>query len=218
MRIWQVDVLNKPGLILIGAGGHARACLDVIEHEGTYQVAGLVGSAQEVGTQCLGYDVRATDSELQVLALTNPYALIAVGQVTSPTLRIELYRKALDCGFEMPTIVSTSAYVSRHASLGAGTIVMHGAVVNAGASIGENCIINSCSLVEHDVFVGDSCHISTGAVINGGATVGDGSFVGSGAVLREGVEVGALCIVGMGCSVRKHLEDGARFVGGQSDA
>ena len=32
----------KEKLVLIGGGGHCRACIDVIERENKYQIAGIV--------------------------------------------------------------------------------------------------------------------------------------------------------------------------------
>ena len=37
----------EPSLILIGAGGHARSCIDVIEQQGEYQIAGMIGMPDE---------------------------------------------------------------------------------------------------------------------------------------------------------------------------
>jgi len=42
--------MSKPSLILIGAGGHAHACIDVIEQQDKYQIAGLVGMPEEMHT------------------------------------------------------------------------------------------------------------------------------------------------------------------------
>jgi len=39
--------MTKPSLILIGAGGQARACIDVIEQEGFFQISGLIGMAEQ---------------------------------------------------------------------------------------------------------------------------------------------------------------------------
>lgn len=205
--------MSKPGLLLIGSGGHARACIDVIEQQGCYQVAGLVGMREEMHIQHFGYHVIATDEDLPQLVKLYQYVLIAVGQIRSPDSRLRLYQQATSLGFQLPTIVSPSAHVSRHASLGAGTIVMHGAIVNAGASVGENCIINTRALVEHDATVHDHCHISTGAILNGGCVVGSGSFVGSGSVIKEGITLGKRSFVGMSLSVRHKQADCTRFMG-----
>jgi sugar O-acyltransferase (sialic acid O-acetyltransferase NeuD family) len=199
-------------LLLIGAGGHARSCIDVIERQGHFAIQGLVGTAGEVGRDVLGYRVLGDDAALGRLLADCPAALVAVGQIESPEPRINLFGRVRELGFDLPTIVSPAACVSRHSDLGPGTIVMHGAVVNAGARIGENCIINSQSLIEHDARVGAHCHIATRSVVNGGCRIGEGSFLGSGSVLREGLTVGERCIIGMGLIVRRSLSAHSRVV------
>jgi sugar O-acyltransferase (sialic acid O-acetyltransferase NeuD family) len=205
--------MSKPGLILIGAGGHARACIDVIEQQGQYPIAGLVGMEEQMHTQQLGYAVIACDDALGELAKSYQYALITIGQIKTAEHRLRLYQMAVQCGFEMPVIIAPSAHVSRHAIIGAGSIVMHGAIVNAGAKVGNNCIINNRVLIEHDTRIEDHCHISTGAILNGDVSIGAGSFVGSGCVIKEGVSIGKDCLVGMGLTVRHKLADDARFTG-----
>jgi len=205
--------MSKPNLILIGAGGHAHACIDVIEQHGQYRIAGLIGMPEEMHTRHFGYAVIATDNDLLQLAKEYQYAFITVGQIQSPDSRIRLYRQATEFGFQLPVIIAPAAHVSRHATVGAGTIVMHGAIVNVGARVGINCIINTRSLLEHDAIVEDHCHISTGAILNGDVSIGAGSFVGSGCVIKEGVTLGNGCVLGMGLSVRHNQADHTRFVG-----
>lgn len=203
--------MNKPRLILIGAGGHAHACIDVIEQHGGYQIAGLIGMSDEVHDQHFGYAVIGTDDGLPKLVNTIPYALITLGQIKSPTQRIRLYEQAKKIGFKFPAIVSPNAYVSRHARIGAGAIVMHGAVVNAGANVGENCIINTHALIEHDAVVEDHCHVATGAILNGDVVLRSGSFVGSGSIVKQGIAIGNSCVIGMGLFVRHDLNDHSNF-------
>lgn len=200
-------------MILIGAGGHAHACIDVIEQHDQYQIAGLVGMTEEMHTHHLGYKVIAADDDLPELAKTYQYAFIAVGQIQTPDRRIRLYQRATELGFQLPVIIAPTAHVSRHATIGVGSIVMHGAIVNAGARVGNNCIINTRALVEHDTTVEDHCHISTGAILNGDVHIGAGGFVGSGSIIKEGVSLAKGCVVGMGLSVRHSQADHVRFVG-----
>jgi sugar O-acyltransferase (sialic acid O-acetyltransferase NeuD family) len=205
--------MSKPNLILIGAGGHARACIDVIEQHDQYQIAGLVGMPEEIHARLFGYSVIATGDDLLQLTKEYQYAFVAIGQIQSPDNRIRLYRQASELGFQLPVIIAPTAHVSRHVTLGTGTIVMHGAIVNAGARVGINCIINTRSLLEHDATVEDHCHISTGAILNGDVSIGAGSFVGSGCVIKEGVSLGKNCVVGMALSVRHNLADSTKFIG-----
>jgi len=199
--------MSKPDIILIGAGGHAHACIDVIEQDVQFNIAGLVGLPSELHNHHFGYSVIATDNDLPQLQKEYRYAFITLGQIHSPNSRIRLYQQAVQLGFQMPVFIAPTAYVSRYAALGAGTIVMHGAIVNAGAKVGDNCIINNQSLVEHDATVENHCHISTGAILNGDVKIGAGSFIGSGSVIKEGVVIGASCVVGMGLSVKHNQID-----------
>jgi sugar O-acyltransferase (sialic acid O-acetyltransferase NeuD family) len=205
--------MSKLGLLLIGAGGHAKSCVDVIEQENEFQIIGLVGSLNEVGTQVLGYEVLGTDDDLPELMKFAHFALISVGQIGVNELRSSLFSKILNFGFTTPVITSPLAYVSPHAVVGKGTVVMHHATINAGVSIGSNCIINSQVLVEHDVVVEDHCHIATGATINGGSRVGRSSFVGSGSKIRESINIGTMCAIGMGVIVRHDVPANSQFVG-----
>jgi sugar O-acyltransferase (sialic acid O-acetyltransferase NeuD family) len=195
--------MNKPKIILIGAGGHCRSCIDVIELAGQFAVAGVVdrpGSTDK--TPVLGYPVLGTDDDLSTLRKKYDFALVTVGQIKTPAARIQLFEQLQSIGFDLPVIVSPRAYVSRHAKVGPGTIVMHDALINAGASVGENCIINSKALIEHDAIVGSHCHISTGAIINGEVCVGDGTFFGSNAVSVHGVSIQAKSFISAGSLAR----------------
>lgn len=205
--------MSKPTLILIGAGGHANSCIDLIEQHSRYQIVGLVGMPEEVNTCRLGYPVIASDDSLPQLVKKYEYALITVGHIRSSERRIRIYERVAELGFKLPIVISPFAHVSRHATFGAGTIVMHGAIVNAGSKVGINCIINSRALLEHDSIVEDHCHISTGAILNGGVHVGVGSFVGSGSIIKEGIILGKNCVVGMGLSVRRNQTNDSQFVG-----
>jgi sugar O-acyltransferase (sialic acid O-acetyltransferase NeuD family) len=203
-----VNSTDRAELLLLGAGGHAAACVDVVELGSRFRVAGLIGTAEELGSVVLGYSVVATDDALAEWIQRVPNVLVAIGQIRSPAARIRVFETARAAGAVLPSIVSPLAYVSRSASIGAGTIVMHGAVINASARIGENCIVNSMALIEHGAVVESHCHVATRAVLNGGVTVGRGSFVGSGAVVRQDATIGAHCVIGMGQLVMRDVADG----------
>ena len=175
--------MSKPDLLLVGAGGHALSCIDVIEQENRFRIVGLLGLPEEQGSQRLGHSVIGIDTDLPQLARTCRHALVALGQIRTPALRIAMFQRLQQLGFELPTIVSPLSYVSAHARIGAGTIVMHRASINAGASVGDNCIINTRALIEHGAHVRSHCHIATGAILNGDASVGEGTFIGSGSVV-----------------------------------
>ena len=140
-------------LLLIGGGGHCRSCIDIIEAEGIYKIAGIVDRPGGNRDPVLGYEVLGNDVDLPELLNKYPIALITVGQIKCADFRLKLYSSLKNMGAKLPTITSPHSYVSKHVALQEGTIVMHGAILNAGSSIGKNCIINSQVLIEHDTVV-----------------------------------------------------------------
>jgi sugar O-acyltransferase (sialic acid O-acetyltransferase NeuD family) len=176
-------------IILIGGGGHCKSCIDVIEQQGKFQIAGVVDLPEKSTQSVMGYTVLGSDSNLSELVKSCQNVLITLGQIKSPVRRIELFKYLKTIGAVFPVIQSPLAYVSPHALVEEGTIVMHHALVNSDANVGRNCIINTKALVEHDAVVGDHCHVSTGAIVNGGVKIGNGSFFGSGAVSKEYISI-----------------------------
>ena len=175
--------MNK--IILIGGGGHCKSVIDVIEQEGRFEIAGIIDKPELLGTEILGYPVIGNDSDIEILAKKYQYALVTVGQIKSPLLKIKLFDLATKAGFTLPSIISPIAYASKHSKIGNGTIVMHHAIVNANVSIGDNCIINSKALIEHDCSISNNCHISTNATINGEVKIGSKCFIGSNVTIKD---------------------------------
>ena len=193
-------------ILLIGAGGHARSCIDVLEEENQFEIAGLIEKGESIPNESLGYPIMGADDDLKVLRQQYKNALITIGQIKSPMIRIKLYQLLKELDFTLPVIVSSQAYVSKHAQIGEGSIIMHGVIINANAKIGNNCIINNRALIEHDAVIGDHCHIATGAIINGEVSVGNETFIGSGAVTKQAISIGKNCVIGAGVVLKNDIE------------
>lgn len=177
-------------LILLGGGGHCRSCIDVIEQEGNYKIAGIMDNEKLPGQKVLGYDFIGTDGDIGKFVSEDYFFMITVGHIKTSSIRRNLSSLLSKSSARLATVISPRAYISKYADIGKGTIIMHDALINAASSIGENCIINSKALIEHDAVIEDFCHISTSAVVNGGVTIKEGTFFGSNAVSKEGVVIG----------------------------
>ena len=204
--------MSKSEIILIGAGGHAKSCIDVIEQQDKFKIAGLIGKKEELGRKVCGYSIFGIDNDLPDLFKQYKCAHISIGQIDTG-IRNNIYSQITKIGFSIPTIISPNAYVSNHADIGNGNIIMHGVIINAGVKIGDNCIINSKALIEHDVHIENGCHISTNSILNGNVKIGTGTFIGSSACIKNNISIGRNSIIGMGLSVRQDLEDKSRFTG-----
>lgn len=175
----------KEKILLIGAGGHARSCIDVIELENKFEIAGFID--KDTDKKAFKYPILGCDEDLKGLFKHYKFAFLALGQIKSANMRVNLYEKLKSIGYILPTIISPLAYVSPYAKINEeASIIMHYALVNAGASVGKACILNTKSLIEHDAIVEDFCHISTAAVVNGECVVKEQSFLGSNTHLKHG--------------------------------
>ena len=107
-------------LVLIGGGGHARACIDLIQASDQFQILGILDRSELVGTDVLGIPVIGTDEDLPVLVKKNLSFLITLGQIKTPDLRIRIYKRIKELGGLLSTVIATSAHVSPFAQIGEG--------------------------------------------------------------------------------------------------
>ena len=187
----------KPNIILIGGGGHCVSVIDVIENDNKFNILGILDSNIKENN-VLGYKILGGDNLIPKLVNENTYFLITVGQIKSYSTRKKIAEILIENKAKLATIISTLAYVSKHATIGEGSIIMNGAVVNAKSIIGKNCIINTKSNVEHGVSIGDFCHLSTCAVINGDSVIESGTFIGSNATISNDVSIKENSIISAG--------------------
>ncbi len=61
-------------ILLIGAGGHARSCIDVIEAVSQFEIAGLIEKDESMTNANLGYPIIGTDNDLDNLRRKFDYA------------------------------------------------------------------------------------------------------------------------------------------------
>lgn len=203
----------KQSIILIGGGGHCKACIDILETTDMYNIEGILDVTENTGKNILGYSIIGTDAEIKRLSAANNSFLITVGQIKSSNIRRNIFDKLKECNAFIATIISTRAYVSNHAKIGEGTIVMDAVHVNAGAVIGSNSILNTGSCVEHNTVIGNHCHISTHAVVNGDCVINDDVFIGSNSVIVQGVSICSGSVIGAGTVVHASIEEPGLYAG-----
>lgn len=190
-------VEHKKNIVLVGAGGHCISVIDIIENGNEFNIIGILDSTRKENN-ILGYKILGGDNLIPELVNENTYFLITVGQIKSSSSRKNIAKTLTENNAKLATVISSLAYVSKHACIEQGTVIMNHAVVNAKSKIGKNCIINTKSNIEHGVFIGEFCHISTCAVVNGDSIVEKGSFIGSNATISNGVLIKENSIISAG--------------------
>lgn len=202
-------------LIGIGAGGHAKAVMDIIRENSNYQLMGLLDADHKLhGKKIHDVPVMGDDTmlpQLQQLGITHFF--MGVGGSGNNEPRKSLYKKALS--FELLPLVlcHSRSVISPFAEIDVGTVVMPCAVINSDARIGQNVIINTGAIIEHDCIVENHVHIATGATLASTVTVLEGAHIGAGASIRQCLTIGKGAIVGAGAVVVKDVAPRSVVVG-----
>lgn len=197
-------------VIVIGAGGHARVCIEALIDSG-HQVLGVV-SSDGSAIDDLGSPVLGTDDDVLALARTHgaDCVFVAIGDNEA---RAAATRRCLDAGLALTTAISRFAMVSHTAIIGSGVALMPGAVVNAATTIGSGSIINTNASIDHDCHVGEFAHIAPGVALAGGVVVGSGALVGIGARVLPNRTIGELATIGAGAVVVHDVAANSTVVG-----
>lgn len=203
----------KQEIILIGGGGHCKACIDVIEKEDRFKIAGIVDIKRSLHKKVLEYEVTASDEDLPDLVKKRAYFLITIGQIKRADNRLEKFKYLKSLGTQFPVVISPLAYVSKYAHVSEGTVIMHKAFINANVNIGKNCIINTGAIVEHGSSIGNHCHISTGSIINGECSIGKCTFIGSNSVIANNISIADNVVISAGSSVIKSIDVSGTYAG-----
>lgn len=82
-------------LILIGAGGHCKSCIDVIETQGEYKIIGLFDIKEKIDKEIFGYKIIDCDENIEKYINKDTYFLITLGQIKTAKRRKELFDKLI---------------------------------------------------------------------------------------------------------------------------
>lgn len=202
-------------LLILGAGGHARVLAETAQAQGGFsRIAFLDDRVQHpadpstvLGWPLLGRLDRAIEP---AILQAFPAALVGIGHAAT---RLHWLEALARIGYQLPTLIHPTAWVSPSASLGPGSVVFAQVAVQAQASIATGAILNTGCSVDHDVHLADGVHICPGARLAGGVHVGARSWIGIGACVIQQVRIGADVTVGAGAAVVQDLPDGITAVG-----
>jgi acetyltransferase EpsM len=191
--------MNKPDLIIYGAGGHGRVVVDA-----------ALSAGWTIQSWIDDHPASATQWEIPIIAskdvlwrkLISRMFIVAIGD---NRVREEVFRRLCELELIPALVIHPSAVISQFARIGAGTVVMADVVVNPVASIGENCILNTACSIDHDCSVGPHAHLCPGVRLAGMVVVGAGTMIGTGAVVIPSINIGERCVIGAGAVVTADL-------------
>jgi sugar O-acyltransferase (sialic acid O-acetyltransferase NeuD family) len=203
------DILFTTNHILVfGAGGHAKAVMELIMAMGKFQLAGIVDDNIPAGTLVLEtpvYGAREVLPQLVERGLTK--AANGVGGIIDINIRVKLFDLMEESGFTFPPLVHPRATVEQSASIGDGVQVFANAYIGSSAALHARCMVNTNAVVSHDCKIGSYTHIAPGALLAGQVQVGERSLVGMGVTTAIGIKIGNNVRIGNGAIIFADVPD-----------
>lgn len=172
----------KKNLLILGAGGHGRCCLDIARASGLYGKISFLDDAA-VGSRI--NDAQIIDSLEALARYDEEYSdvFVAIGHGLT---RAKLMKKAEDLGYEIVSLISKECHVSPYATLEKGIVLFPGAVVEANAIVGEGAIVAANATINHDARLEAYSLVNSNSVIRPNAIVKKYAMVGSHCVISFG--------------------------------
>ena len=194
--------MEKIKYLLIGAGGHARAILSIIEKT-RQKVLGIFdkeGSKKNLdNTLVIGdYDKNVFSEAKVIIAIGDNFARKKIAS--------NVYHK-------FGVIIEKSACIDNLTKIGLGSVIFHKSLIQRGSIIGKHCIINSNSSIDHDCIIEDFVHIAPGVVLCGNVNVGSCTLIGAGSTIIQNINIGKNVIVAAGSVVVSDIPDGVKVMG-----
>jgi sugar O-acyltransferase (sialic acid O-acetyltransferase NeuD family) len=202
----------KQKIILIGGGGHALSCIEVINQNKNLDLIGFYDH-DEKKKQILNYNnLFLTNSDIDSYQTETKYLIMGIGFINNAKARDKLINELNKKNFHFVELRSKSSIVSNYSNIGQSVQIFNNVIINAGSFIGDHSILNNNCLIEHNCYVGKNVHISTGAILNGDVNVNDNTFIGSGAIINNGIKIGKNCIIPSGSVIRKEVPDNSLYI------
>ena len=175
-------------MVILGAGGHAKVIIEVIERSGEGISYLLDDDTDKHGQTVCGYPVRGpVGDDIQEAAI------IAIGnnadrKKLDERLRPDRWQRA----------IHPSAVIAERVTIGEGSVIMAGAVIQPGTTIGRHVIVNTGACIDHDSLIDDYTHIAPGCSLAGEVTVQQGVWLGIGSTVVNQVCIKAWSIARAG--------------------
>jgi sugar O-acyltransferase (sialic acid O-acetyltransferase NeuD family) len=199
-------------VVIIGAGGHGREVLDVLEacvRAGLgAEFLGFVddGEPPEEPVRERGATLLGSTADLDDIGAT--YVLLGIGDAQARSKVARSLRRPI-----APALVHPAATVGSRCSLDVGVVVAAGARLTTNVTVGVGCYVGPNATVGHDTVLGDHATLYPGAVVSGNVTIDAEATIGAGAAVRQGLRIGERAYVGLGASVIADVPAGVTVVG-----
>lgn len=200
--------MSNTDLIIIGAGGHGKVVADVAIDTEKYE---NIYFMDDYSSTNLFYGFKNLGETNQLYKYKNSAdVFVAIGR---NDIRKGILEKLLGNNYHVPTLIHSSAIISKNAQIDRGTVIMPAVVINSSATIGLGAIINTNSNIDHDCKIGDFTHVSPGVSIAGSVKIGKECWIGINSTIINNISITDGIVVGAGSVVIKNIKERGTYIG-----
>ena len=199
-------------LVIVGAGGHGREVLDVVEAVGGFEVLGFVDDGEPDEALLGDRGHRLLGGVGSIPDLGEVAYVVGIGD---PRIRMDVVSRIgpSAAARPAPALVHPMASTGTRCAMGPGTVVAAGARLTTNITVGQHCYLGPNVTVGHDAVLHDGATLYPGAVVSGNVTIGRAATVGAGASVKQGVHIGTGAFVALGAGVVRDVPDGMTVAG-----
>ena len=201
-------------LVIVGDGEMAELACEYFTHDSPHTVVAFAVERDFLRRQTFLERPVVAFEELEQRYPPQRYAAhVAISATRLNRLRARLYGAAKAKGFELPSYISSRAFVWHSASIGDNCLVMEGNVLQHGARVGNDIVMWSSNHLGHRCRVGDHCFFASHVVVAGYTEIGTSCYLGMNASLAEFLTIADDCVIGGNAMVLQSTERGGVYRG-----
>lgn len=133
--------------------------------------------------------------------------IVGLGYHQLNKTRERISKKIIDDGFNLATLISPKANVSKDSTVGSGCVIGPFVDLQHGSEIGDGSFIWSGSVVGHGSSIGQYCWLASNVTIGGDSSIGDRSFLGLGSTVSNDLLIGKDVFTGAQSLVAENVDD-----------
>lgn len=201
-----MNAIREGGILLLGAGGHAKSVVSGLLVLGLHAAGVLVDCPEKWGQLFQGVPILGPFSDLA--RYPNCSAVIAVGDNLARRSVADRFPEA-----DWARVIFPQVYINPRVRIGPGTVVFPGAVIAADAILGAHVIVSAHTTVGHDTILEDYVQLAPGVQIAGDVHVGRGAMLGIGSIVCPKVRIGEEAVLAAGAVAVKDIPAGCKAFG-----
>ncbi len=192
-------------LNIIGAGGHTRSLISLIEKNG-FEIHGIYDDTCDPQNheEINGYPVLGKISQVR-----EGKVILSFGDCLKRYRLFNEFQKRV----LLQNLIHPTAHIENLADIGTANQVFAGVIINSNVKIGKNNIINTGAIIEHEVNIGSHNHISVGANVCGRINIGNWCYIGAGSTIIDKLSIVDHVVIGANTVVIHDIAEAGTYVG-----